>query len=161
MVQMFQHATMKRAVFFFLLLFFLPLGKCPLTAASQPDENETSFVYTTFSGSASMWNTSSAVSKEGCLRGKSTAECCCCLRSQVVSGCLKQAINTTAKCCCCLRLSHVVSNKRPIQLRRLHAELRLRLPVPSSTCRFSIAPSFPPALNAYSGHQLARTKSTL
>ena len=51
-------------------------------------------------------------------------------------------------------------------LSRLHAELRLRLPVPSSTCHFRIFSitagfSFLPALNAYSGHQLARTDSTL
>ena len=50
-----------------------------------------------------------AVPKEGCLVAQSAAECCCCLRS---------------------------TDKRPTQLSRLHAGLRLQLPEPSSTCRF-------------------------
>ena len=58
------------------------------------------------------------------------------------------------------------TEKRPIQLSRPHVELRLRLQAPSSIpVVFASSPSlqgfsFPPALNAYSGHQLARTKAT-
>ena len=51
------------------------------------------------------------VPKEDCLVAQSPAECCCCLRS---------------------------TDKWPIQLSCLNAELRLRLPVPSNTCRFHL-----------------------
>ena len=95
-----------------LLSFVFPAAwkGCPLTAASQPGRSETSFVWTTFSRSFSM-PSKQCDPKEGCLVAQSAAECCCCLRS---------------------------TDERPVQLSRLHAELRLRLPVPSSTCRFRL-----------------------
>ena len=136
MVRTFQHATLRFAVFFFLSLFFLLLGRDahePLLA----NQVRQALFRPPFVG-PSPCGASSAVPKEGCLVAQSAAKCCRCLRS---------------------------TDKRPIQLSHLHAEWRLWLPVPSSTCHFHPSPwlqgfSFLPALNAYSGHQLVRTNST-
>ena len=103
MVWTFQHATLRFAVFFF-LSFFLPLGRDARWSrlANQVEVRHALF-RPPFLG-PSPCGASSAFSKEGCLVAHSAAECCCCLKS---------------------------TDKRPIQLSRLHAELRLRLPVPS------------------------------
>ena len=98
------------AVFFF-LSFFLPLGRDARwpRLANQVRVRQPS-VRPPCLG-PSPCGASSAVPKDSCLVAQSAAECCCCLRS---------------------------TDKRPIQLSHLHAELRLRLPVPSSTCRFCL-----------------------
>ena len=44
MVQMFQHATLRLAVFFLSVVFLTAWKRYPLTAANQPGKGETSFV---------------------------------------------------------------------------------------------------------------------
>ena len=135
MVWMFQHATLRLAVFFF-LLFFLLLGRdvCWPRLAKQVRIRQALF-RPSFLG-PSPCGASSAVPKKGCLVTQSAAKCCCCLWS---------------------------TDKQPIQLSRLYTQLRLWLPIPVV---FTSSPSlldfsFLPVLNAYSGHQLAHTNSTL
>ena len=97
MVRTFQHATLRFAVFFF-LFFFLPLGRdaCWPQLANQVGVWQALFRPPFLGPSPS--GASSPVPKEGCMVTQSAAKCCCCLRP---------------------------TDKRPIQLSRLHAELRL------------------------------------
>ena len=138
-MQMLQHVTLRRAVFFLLSLFFLPLGRdAPLTSASQISKDEKALFRPLFPG-LSPCGASSAVPEEVLLVAQSAATCCCCLRA---------------------------TDKRPVQLGHPYAKQRLRLPVPSSTCRFRlfsilVGPFLPPALNVYSEHQFTHTSSPL
>ena len=96
----------------FCMLFSLPLGRDDRwpRLANQVEVRQALF-RPPFLGQ-SPCGASNAVPNEVCLVAQSAVECCCCLGS---------------------------TDKRQMQLSRLHTELRLRLPVPSSTCRFRIS----------------------